>query len=253
MIGAALQILALSTESWELLLIGRLIAGITMGLINLVFMFLTECAPTYCRGLFGAMPALFIATWVMIGTVIGLPDVLGSQELLPYLLGYGLLPGLLSLCLCRAFPESPKYLFITKGDKDRAVRSIYFYHGRNECVEEILAEFQRENSLAHRESFVSFKTILTTRHLRIPFLISVMTILSIDFSGFDVAMQYSNTVLQSMGLDPDTAGASVILTQIPSLIFCVLALTLIENFGRRNLLLVALFVGKFSVFLWRST
>ncbi len=110
-------------------------------------------------------------------------------------------------------------------------------------VYSILQEFRREQEMAQNEREYSYREIFRQPHLRLPFLITMVVYCSCAFVGIDVAYQYSNDVLQSVGLNEQNACLAVILIQIPAVISSCLALALIEKLGRRNVLFLALLVA----------
>ena len=85
-------------------------------------------------------------------------------------------------------PDSPKYLYIMRGDRDKAIEAVRFYHGESVDIEKVMAEYEAEKKLAvgncsergnilkcfQLSSSVSFKDIFTERHMRIPLLICLL-------------------------------------------------------------------------------
>ncbi len=76
--GALLQALALPTFCCELLFIGRFIIGFAVSTCGLMPIYMSECAPDYCRGFIGAMSAWFYYSWCTVLKALGLPGALGT-------------------------------------------------------------------------------------------------------------------------------------------------------------------------------
>lgn len=49
-------------------------------------------------------------------------EMMGTEELWPYLLGFSGIPALLQVAALQFFPEAPRYLYIDKGDVEGATR-----------------------------------------------------------------------------------------------------------------------------------
>lgn len=68
---------------WKLLLIGRLLQGISLGVVLVVVpVFLNEVSPKYCKGAMSVLHAFMMNFGSLLACIIGLPEVLGSHELL---------------------------------------------------------------------------------------------------------------------------------------------------------------------------
>lgn len=154
------------------------------------------------------------------------------------------------LAITPLFRESPKYLYIERNDVIAAADSIRFYYGEREGVEslrEILDEYDRESKLASVEREASLGRIISTRHLRIPLLLSVIANLSQDTIGSDVVSNYSTDIMETLnGVDPDDPQASAkfmvttVFTLIPGIVSAILATGLAEWAGRKFLLISGL-------------
>lgn len=148
------------------------------------------------------------------------------------------------------FRESPKYLYIEKRDTVRAAESIRFYYGEREGVEnlsEIFDEYDQEAKLGSVGKEDSLKRILSTRHLRIPLLLSIVANLSQDTIGSDVVSNYSTDIMESLnGVSPDDPKASTrymlitVFTLIPGIISAIIGTGLAEFAGRKFLLISGL-------------
>ncbi|XP_048077582.1 solute carrier family 2, facilitated glucose transporter member 11 isoform X6 [Ursus arctos] len=105
--------------SFEMLVLGRLLVGVSAGLsMNVQTMYLGESAPKELRGAVAMTPAIFAALGIVIGQVVGLRELLGDPGAWPLLLASCLVPGVLQLASLPLLPESPRYLLIDRGDTE---------------------------------------------------------------------------------------------------------------------------------------
>lgn len=88
----------------------------------IVPMYMAEIAPLRLRGAVGVLCQLGLTCGVFLGQVAGLETVLGTKNSWQYMLG-----AFIPLCICAlvltsiVLPESPKYLFIIKEEKQKAL------------------------------------------------------------------------------------------------------------------------------------
>lgn len=112
--------------SVEMLIIGRLLIGFESGLsTSTVMMFLIELAPLKYRGSVGTCISLGITFGICIGQICSLEEILGSDTLWQYAISSHAVFKLLCLFSLPWFPESPKFLYITMGDKKSAIQGEY--------------------------------------------------------------------------------------------------------------------------------
>uniref|UniRef100_A0A2C9M9M4 Major facilitator superfamily (MFS) profile domain-containing protein n=1 Tax=Biomphalaria glabrata TaxID=6526 RepID=A0A2C9M9M4_BIOGL len=118
---AALQGCSKVSKSFEMLIAGRVVAGICCGLNSAVApLYLAEISPVSLRGFCGTCNQLSITLGVLIGEVIGMKQLLGTEAFWPILVASPAIPAIYSLATLTFCPESPKYLLVNKGDDDAA-------------------------------------------------------------------------------------------------------------------------------------
>lgn len=106
-----------------MIIIGRLLLGINSGINAAITpMYLMEIAPINLRGSVGTVYQLVITISILISQVLGLNNVLGTEELWPVLLALTIAPGIFQLATLPLCPESPKFLLLTRGQELEAQR-----------------------------------------------------------------------------------------------------------------------------------
>jgi hypothetical protein len=112
-------------------------------------------------------------TWGIVAVTVTLPQLGGRVDFWPFLLLLPSIPAFMHMCmhfyLCYVvifahvcifsgaiviFPRSPKDLYITRNDKDAAIKSINFYHGNDANTEEIFATYEQEKNMTVVDIFV---------------------------------------------------------------------------------------------------
>ena len=109
LIGAILSGCSRVAGAYEMLLIGRLMIGVACGLFTgLVPLYITEVAPVHIRGGMGTLNQLAVTTGIFMGMVLGLSNVLGSEEHWPVLVSLTAIPSFIQTVLLFGLPESPR-------------------------------------------------------------------------------------------------------------------------------------------------
>src|SRR3569832_1415502 len=102
-----------------------------------------------------------------------------------------------------------------------------------------MASYGREKSLSSRSARrISLMDIITIRHLRIPFLLSLCAIVAKNTSGNMIRNSYLNVLYISFGISQNDKWIPAFFIYVFSTVLCVfVALSLIERVGRKPLLL----------------
>ncbi|XP_019714733.1 solute carrier family 2, facilitated glucose transporter member 3-like [Hippocampus comes] len=120
-VGATLMVVSKVSESFETLILGRLLFGLFCGLVmSLNPLYIQEVSPTLLRGAFATLNQVAFASGILLGMVSGLETMLGTKELWPMMMSLSLIPALVQYLVMPFCPESPRYLLINKGQEDEA-------------------------------------------------------------------------------------------------------------------------------------
>lgn len=231
-------------NSFELLIIGRFVSGIASGVAaTSVGVFATECAPTKLRGFVGSFSFCLQPLICILAMLLGLPNVLGDDFGWCYLLSLSGLVSILLLFLSSVFPESPKYLYIERQQYEKAAESVKFYYGNDASVEEAFEEFEKESILT-RTSQVSWKEIVTLKHLRMPLILSCVANFSQDAVGSDVLSNYSTEIVQQLsGMSSYNSMITSVVSLVPGIVAAVMSTMLMESAGRKSLLISGILIS----------
>ncbi|KAK1804696.1 hypothetical protein P4O66_003524 [Electrophorus voltai] len=121
LLGGGLMGLCTLLNSFEMIIVGRLIIGLFCGLFTgLTPMYVGEVSPTPLRGAFGTLHQLGVVVGILIAQILGLEFLLGSEKLWPLLLALTGIPAVLQCLLLPFCPESPRYLLINLNKEEQA-------------------------------------------------------------------------------------------------------------------------------------
>ncbi|XP_014211314.1 solute carrier family 2, facilitated glucose transporter member 1 isoform X2 [Copidosoma floridanum] len=235
------QSLAKPTGHYELLILGRFIIGINAGLnAGLAPMYLAEISPMHLRGAVGTVYQLVITISILIATILGMQNVMGTADLWPWLLAMTIVPAIVQLITLPFCPESPKYLLLSKGKDMDAQRSLTWLRGTIEVhdeMEEMRAEYESVKLVPQ----VTLTELVMNSSLRIPLFISVMIMLAQQLSGINAIMFYSTQIFEMAALNEKQAQYATIGINVVNVLMTFVSMILVEKAGRKTLLLFGFF------------
>ncbi|CAD5215327.1 unnamed protein product [Bursaphelenchus xylophilus] len=248
--ASGLQFIATLTSLPELLMLGRFTAALCSPLSDAaLILYLQECSPIQYRGTFSFLGEIGYCLMCVLGMVLGMRAVLGSS--LPKMLGYSIIPGLVSLLFLFLIPETPKYLMIVKHDRKGALESLQFFQGEKKENEQLLDAFLQEATHDNSKKRSSIKEVLKTWHLRFAVILAcTVLILTVSFYPF---LQSSTLFFRHIGIKAEMAELSSTLLMIAFTIACVIGSFFIDRWPRRFLVmgsgsLATVFLTLFVVF-----
>ncbi|XP_044268428.1 solute carrier family 2, facilitated glucose transporter member 1-like isoform X2 [Tribolium madens] len=237
-----------SANSFELLIFGRLLVGVSSGLITSVMpMYLTELAPNLLRGSMGVLCPLGVTCGVLVGQVLSLEGILGNEDYWPHLLGFYLLP-LVSCSVILVFlPESPKYLFIIKKQPLLALKQLSLI--RN-VKEEFLSHEIQDLKLEEQDNDVegeewSIIRVLKDKSLLLPLLLVCSLQAGQQFSGINAVFYYSVSIFQKAGLSLKNSQLATIAAGCCNLLMAIISIPVMAKFNRRSTLQLSLVTTAF--------
>ncbi|KAG1935622.1 solute carrier family 2, facilitated glucose transporter [Pimephales promelas] len=235
-LSAVLALSSRSAGSFEMILLARLLVGVNAGVsMNVQPMYFGESAPKNLRGAVAFSSAVFTALGILMGQIMGLTEVLGSESLWPYLLASNALPGLVQLITLPWFPESPRYLLIDRGDREacgQALRRLRACSVFTEEMEEILQE-QAGAGDAHAKTLWE---LIRDRSLRRPLCLVMVASSAMMLCGNDSIYFYASYIFQEAGIPTDKIQYITIGTGACEFTSALVCNLLIERVGRRLLL-----------------
>uniref|UniRef100_A0A674PFP8 Solute carrier family 2 member 11 n=1 Tax=Takifugu rubripes TaxID=31033 RepID=A0A674PFP8_TAKRU len=203
MTAALFAVSSRASRSFEMIIISRFLVGISAGVsMNVQPMYFGESAPKHLRGAISLSSAVFTAFGVVLGQVVGLREILGSEQCWQYLLASNAIPGLIQLVTLPWFPESPRYLLIDRGDKEACIKALRRLQGCSvqSCeLDDILQEQAETKGLKPQTPWQLF----TERAVRWQLVSIVITSSAMQLCGNDSIYFYASYVFKESGIPAD--------------------------------------------------
>lgn len=228
--------------SYWALYIGRFFIGINSGLnAGIVPMYLSEITPVKLRGAVGSVYQLVIVISILLSIIMGMDNVMGTEDLWPYLLAITILPALFQLVTLPFCTESPKYLLIVKNQESKARKALSWLRDGAEINDE-LAEMKSEAESIKTMAKVTLKELITNESLKAPLIIVLTIMAAQQLSGINAIMFFSNSIFESANLDKQQAQMANLAMTIVNVLMTFVSMVLVDKAGRKTLLLTG-FVG----------
>jgi len=224
-------------NSMEMLILARLLVGYSCGAgSGLVPMYLTEVAPVNLRGAMGVIHQFALTCGILCSQISGIKQILGSDQLWPFLLAASAFPCIVSLIVLPFLPDSPRYLYVTKQDTEAATAALKRFRGKDD-VKMDLEEMDMEKKQVQEEPSWSFGALISDKKLRLPLIIVCSLACAQQLSGINVVFYYSTMIFASSGIQPQHIQYAVLGTGLINVIMTAISVPLMEKSGRRPLLL----------------
>ncbi|KHN77665.1 Solute carrier family 2, facilitated glucose transporter member 1 [Toxocara canis] len=233
-IGTVVSTVAVVFPVPELLFLGRIVSSISCGIsFGTLILFLQETTPTELRGMTSFLSATVFLAINVTGMGFGMDVVFGTN--LPLLIGIGLIPGALAIIIMIPLAETPKYLLISRNDREAAMESLIFYRGESprneEIMEEILKESDEEHGMPLMEAIMK---VFKTPHLRQAFILGVL-IVQVVVGIWPII--YLSTDFLSAHFSPTFAQVGSFVFIVADFLASIPGMFVVERFGRRPLLI----------------
>uniref|UniRef100_A0A915D7H2 Major facilitator superfamily (MFS) profile domain-containing protein n=1 Tax=Ditylenchus dipsaci TaxID=166011 RepID=A0A915D7H2_9BILA len=198
-VSTALTASAKYVGVFYLVIIGRFIVGVNCGInSNLVPLYLSEIAPVNYRGTLGTVHQLTIAISILFSLVLGLPSVLGTQNLWPYLFVCSIVPCITQIAILIFCPESPKFTLVIKGENELAKKDLQSLRGDSDVANE-LEKMESEAAAAANQPKITICKMFGPELSR-PLMIALFLVVVRQLSGVNVINFYSTMLFTDAGL-----------------------------------------------------
>jgi SP family sugar porter-like MFS transporter len=227
----------------------RIAGGVAIGIAsNLSPMYIAEVAPAQIRGRLVSLNQLTIVIGILLAQIINwliarpvpagatAPDILLSwngQFGWRWMFGVTAVPSALFFFGMLLAPESPRWL-AKQGNTNTARRILDKIGGANyaaSALDEIAA------SLAHNTGKTDLRVLLEPNIRRVLGLGIVLAVFQ-QWCGINVIFNYAEEVFSAAGYQVSDILFNIVITGTVNLLFTLVALTLVDKFGRRVLMLL---------------
>ncbi|XP_055348087.1 solute carrier family 2, facilitated glucose transporter member 1-like [Paramacrobiotus metropolitanus] len=238
-LGCVMCSLSPLASSWEVFLTGRIIVGIGLGVSTVVGPVYTgEIAPVSLRGAAGTLPTVMSILGLLTITSISFPSALGTEAGWPWLISIAVIPAVIS-CIALPFcPESPRFLYMERNDKQHATEALVWFRQTSQVKEEI-EELHMEIDHMHGVHEVSMLRLFTDPYLRKITILTAIPMLVHQLCGCYSITFYSTAIFESVGLHRLNAVYATLGVWCCYLVAALISMFLIDRAGRRTLMLIS--------------
>lgn len=222
---------ALATD-WYIFLFARFIGGLGVGASSVTApMYIAEIAPKDQRGRLVALFQFNIVLGILIAYFSNylLQDIGGNAW--RWMLGVETLPALAFLIMVSFVPRSPRWLIVKHGDEEGA-REVLAIINPETADREVAAI---KASVHHSRGKV--EPLFQNRY-RVPIMLAVLFAVFNQVSGINAIIYYAPRIFEMTGAAKSGALLSTAGIGLTNFIFTLAAMAVIDNFGRRKLMLV---------------
>ncbi|KRD12407.1 MFS transporter [Flavobacterium sp. Root901] len=203
----------------------------------------TIAAPTYVSEIAPAKNRGKLVALYQFNIVFGILTAFLSNYLLQdfgenswrWMLGVQSAPALVYTILVFGIPESPRWLYEYKKDKEQAVQILKLIHTEDEVITEITAmENEKQQEISNESIFM--------KKYRKPLMLAFFIALFNQFSGINAFLYYAPRIFELAGLEKSASFLSSIGIGLVNLIFTLVGISLIDKYGRKTLM----YIGSFG-------
>ncbi|XP_039491950.1 solute carrier family 2, facilitated glucose transporter member 1 isoform X1 [Drosophila santomea] len=248
LVSCICQLFCRMANSIEMLLLGRLIAGLAAALIYATQpMYLVELAPSELSGSVGVFTCIGITGGIVLGQVFSFDFLLGTEKLWPYALSGSAIFVLIGLAPIFWFPESPRFL-MSQGRREKARVTLMRLRRDEGRVNAEMAEIE-VTSEAQGQG-VTTKEVLCNSRLKMPLIIVCSFHFVQQMSGISAIWFYSIEIFTQSGFTAAVAMWLNFALGLLNFISALLGPWLMRSFNRRLMMTIScLFTAIFLTLL----
>jgi sugar porter (SP) family MFS transporter len=225
---------AFSWDWWSFLSF-RFLGGLAVGGASVVSpLYIAEISPARYRGRLVAITQFNVVLGILLAYLsnylIGTLHP-GEQEW-RWMFGVMAVPSAVFCLLIFLTPQSPRWL-VARGRLAEARAVLQRCGSDSGSVEDEIREIQHSIDLAHH----SLREPFYQRRYRTPILLAVAISAFNQLSGINAVLYYTPFIFKMAGAGVESALLQSVIVGFTMLVFTVLAMAVIDHFGRRNLMI----------------
>ncbi len=224
------------SSSWLLFVTFRFIGGIAVGASSVVGpMYISEIAPAHLRGRLAGLFQVNIVLGIFVAYITNYIFAGSGEDSWRWMLGVMMVPAGLFVILVRTIPESPRWLILNhEAEKAIPILKRIGEPDTDQAIREI------------RLSVTDIREKLFQRRHSKPILFAVILAMFNQLSGINAIIYYAPRIFEMAGFDQSNSFLQPIYIGAANLVFTLLAMTMIDRFGRKKLLII----GSFGMILF---
>lgn len=238
-----------SVNQFTPFIIYRLIGGLGIGLASAISpMYIAEISPAPMRGRLVSVNQLTIVIGILAAQVVNyliaekVPEGATDQLILQswngqtgwrWMFWAGTIPAFLFFIFSFFIPESPRFLI--KSGNLKAASSILNRIGGQQYARQ--AQKEIAETLQGTASEIDWK-VLKSKKVRPVLILGIVLAVFQQWCGINVIFNYAEEVFTSAGYSVGDMLFNIVITGTVNLIFCILAMRMVDSWGRRKLMLL---------------
>ena len=223
------------TSSWIPFLLFRFLGGVGVGASSVVGpMYISEIAPAHSRGRLVALFQFNIVSGILIAFVSNYLLSGVGEDAWRWMLGVQAVPSLFFFIMVFFVPESPRWLI--KQSRKEEAKDVLHKIGEPEVEK----TYNLINQSLKTEEGSSSENLFSKAY-RKPILFAVVLAMFNQLAGINAIMYYAPRIFEMTGLSKDTALLQSVSIGLTNMIFTLLAISVIDKFGRKTLLIIGSF------------
>lgn len=220
------------TDSWHLFVAFRFLGGIGVGASSVVGpMYISEISPAHRRGRLVALFQFNIVSGILLAFISNYLLYGFGEDSWRFMLGVQALPSLLFFIFVFFVPESPRWL--VKYGRPAEGEAVLASIGEPDPRKAVITI---QESL-HTEVGVKKESLFNGQYNK-PIMYAILLAMFNQLSGINAIMYYAPRIFEMTGLSKDTALLQAVSIGVTNMVFTLLAISVIDKFGRKTLLIV---------------
>lgn len=213
-------------------IMARVAGGLAVGVASILSpMYIAEIAPAKYRGRLVSLNQLAIVTGILVAFFTNYLLVNTGENNWRWMLLVMAAPALLLFFSLFLVPESPRWL-VAKGSYNQALEVLMKTTGKDEAMQQL-----KEIKLTlHDKQEASYRDLMKPKVRPILFLGVTLAVFQ-QITGINTIMYYAPKIFAQTGQSNDTALMQTIAIGGINLLFTIVAMLLIDHFGRKKLIL----------------
>jgi sugar porter (SP) family MFS transporter len=225
-------------SSWALFITFRFIGGLAVGASSVVGpMYISEISPAKMRGRLAGSFQLMIVLGIFVAYITNYLFRDSGPDSWRWMLGVMVVPAGLFALLVRSIPESPRWLALNH-QVNLAIPVMQKIGEEN--PEAAIQEIQRSV-----EKTDTSERLFQSKY-RKPIIFAVLLAMFNQLAGINAIIYYAPRIFEMAGFDKSNSFLQPILLGAANLVFTLLAMSVIDKFGRKRLLII----GSFGMILF---
>ncbi|MBW8688035.1 sugar porter family MFS transporter [Chitinophaga rhizophila] len=217
-----------SVSAWLLFVLFRFAAGVAVGASSVVGpMYISEISPAHLRGRLAGSFQLNIVGGIFIAYLTNFLFVDMGDDSWRWMLGVMVVPAALFAILLRTIPESPRWLILN----NREAEAVPVMRRLQEPDVDGAIRAIKESVKTHQEK------LFQKRYAK-PIIYAVLLAMFNQLSGINAILYYAPRIFELAGFDKAEAYLQPVYIGAANLLFTLLAMTVIDKFGRKTLLVI---------------